>query len=65
MSDKEDWLNIKQAAGYCSVTPETLRRRRRAGRPPVYHVRTGTIAYRRAELDVWLAGTPVLPTKES
>ena len=64
MADDE-WMSIKQAAGYCGKTTETLRQRRMKGRPPVYHIRTGTIAYKRSDLDQWLAGTPVLPTKES
>ena len=65
MAGEDEWMSIKQACGYCGRHADTLAARRNAGRPPVYYVRTGTIAYKRSDLDAWLAGIPVLPTKES
>ncbi len=60
MADDTVWMMTKRAANYCGVSTTTFKRKRRANLPPTYYIRAGTsIAYKREDLDVWLAGVEV------
>ena len=62
MADNTVWMMTKRAACHCGVSPTTLKRMRRAKLPPTYYLRAGTsIAYKREDLDEWLAGVEVKP----
>ena len=58
MADSNNgWLNTKQVAYLCSVTPTFLVKRRMARLPPAYHRIGAKVLYKQVDVDAWLAST--------
>ena len=64
--EKLDYVRTREAAAYCCLSPETLRRLRRSGRGPKWS-RAGQriVVYRIEALDQWLLSLGAGNSEES
>jgi excisionase family DNA binding protein len=49
------WLDVKQAADYCCMTPDAIRAADKRGQIRAHRSETGRVRFKRADLDAFLA----------